>query len=873
MTKSGIVKLSVMVMALALILGLNACGGDNPAPKKSGDATLKSITIAGTALTTADLPLPISQSAWAAAMEEDALSDLDLDQTVEVALGGAVELDDASVVAVTTNNNAKVALATGRGLNLPEDDFANTQSIDLINNQYLYVRVTSENGNTTNYYRFRTVRATSITYLSSLEIAEKTIDGIGNDKSSIVSWQAAQAIGANIDKNIATTAKVAAGSPNPTATFQYALVKKPGTAEPAFGNTDTFDFEDGDVLYVKVTTADGESSRYYKFSILIGWDASLKTVRFGTTTSVMGNIYDVDELGTPASTLAGIAAPGYGYILATVKQPNNGFYVNVIANDPNATVEFGLADSAESTWSTGITDAGTGINKHKQKVILFDEDADDAFLAIKVISDNGEVTNYYKISVELWKTMIIHYGTPSLTNPADATDDKYIDPIWDTLSWIPVARQNRAESTEEFYDNPNTSGRAKLYWDEEGLWLYVDVTGPMTTEGWNDVTSDAHNYSSVELFINEAYPTVTTGNHSTTGGQYRVGTNGYVSGDPGAAITAFNNLGAKNTFATDDGYVIIMRAPWRFTGTYPLADEKLIALEIQINAVGPDGRRIAVLKWYNTTTNTYQNAAALAEAKLLLDGNTMGAQRPAITAQPAAQSMYDNAMNIVPFTVTAVSPDGGTLSYQWYTNTTNSYTGGTAVGTDSASYTPTDSAIGSYFYWVVVTNTASGASKSIDSAIASLTIRDSGTVAVDIELVTSSHANWDAGENAVVFDNGATTIAQYATVASFSIPATFDITKYVRLEFDCVSTDAAGVVLPNDQQYANVIFPEMFKGDGTSLSNFGYNAGAGGALVWSITGGVFSTADFSGGQGKIDVKVKGTATAKVIIKSVKLIAE
>ncbi|MDR2069989.1 MAG: hypothetical protein LBP81_01025, partial [Treponema sp.] len=52
------------------------------------------------------------------------------------------------------------------------------------------------------------------------------------------------------------------------------------------------------------------------------------------------------------------------------------------------------------------------------------------------------------------------------------------------------------------------------------------------------------------------------------------------------------------------------------------------------------------------------------------------------------------------------SPDGGTLSYQWYSNTTNSYTDGTPIANETGNtYTPIITSDGTTYYWVKVTNT------------------------------------------------------------------------------------------------------------------------------------------------------------------------
>ena len=52
--------------------------------------------------------------------------------------------------------------------------------------------------------------------------------------------------------------------------------------------------------------------------------------------------------------------------------------------------------------------------------------------------------------------------------------------------------------------------------------------------------------------------------------------------------------------------------------------------------------------------------------------------------------------------LTAAATGEGTLTYKWYKNTTNSYTGGTEVGGNDT-YTPATDTIGSLFYWAEIT--------------------------------------------------------------------------------------------------------------------------------------------------------------------------
>jgi hypothetical protein len=81
----------------------------------------------------------------------------------------------------------------------------------------------------------------------------------------------------------------------------------------------------------------------------------------------------------------------------------------------------------------------------------------------------------------------------------------------------------------------------------------------------------------------------------------------------------------------------------------------------------------------------------------------VNAQIPVITEQP--QDAAVNANESVTLTVEASVEDGGTLSYQWYQNDENSNEGGSPVGTDDSSYSPSTENVGTSYYYVVVTNT------------------------------------------------------------------------------------------------------------------------------------------------------------------------
>jgi len=85
------------------------------------------------------------------------------------------------------------------------------------------------------------------------------------------------------------------------------------------------------------------------------------------------------------------------------------------------------------------------------------------------------------------------------------------------------------------------------------------------------------------------------------------------------------------------------------------------------------------------------------------------AKPPVITAQPQDATRAVSATGTHTLTVSAYSQDGGTLSYQWYVNTSPSADGSTPVGGNSPSYDAPKNQTGFYYYHVVVTNTNNSA--------------------------------------------------------------------------------------------------------------------------------------------------------------------
>ena len=110
---------------------------------------------------------------------------------------------------------------------------------------------------------------------------------------------------------------------------------------------------------------------------------------------------------------------------------------------------------------------------------------------------------------------------------------------------------------------------------------------------------------------------------------------------------------------------------------------------------------VEITNTLNSTTAKELSVPAVIEME---PGQT--ALEPVITLQPG-DKLYFSGETAPTLSVAAEAPtDGGTLSYQWYRNTSHSARGGSAVGgATQADFTPSITATGTYYYYAVVTNT------------------------------------------------------------------------------------------------------------------------------------------------------------------------
>ena len=109
---------------------------------------------------------------------------------------------------------------------------------------------------------------------------------------------------------------------------------------------------------------------------------------------------------------------------------------------------------------------------------------------------------------------------------------------------------------------------------------------------------------------------------------------------------------------------------------------------------------------FNVAAVSGWNAVNGLSAGILTVNEQVNAKTPFIASQPTDATVTVNAPHSL--SVEAIVTDGGSLSYRWYSNTSASNSGDTAItGATSDIYKTPTSTVGIFYYFVEVTNTIS----------------------------------------------------------------------------------------------------------------------------------------------------------------------
>lgn len=233
---------------------------------------------------------------------------------------------------------------------------------------------------------------------------------------------------------------------------------------------------------------------------------------------------------------------------------------------------------------------------------------------------------------------------------------------------------------------------------------------------------------------------------------------------------------------------------------------------------------------------------------------------PVITSQPLATvSVCQNANYTLAATVT-----GSSLSYQWFSNTTNSNTGGTSMGSSrnaqTVALTPDTSTPGTYYYYLVVTSGAC----SVTSAVSVITVLPQPVVGT----ASASSLALCAGETTTLSLAGSTGTIQWqsspnnsswtdisgANAATFTTPVLSAATTYYRAQ---VTSASCAAVTSNVLTVSVTPFPTI---PGGALSFDGSND--------YVSTGTGSTLNFSGSNANFAIEAWVYFTGGSSIKTI-----
>ncbi|MFV9550921.1 PKD domain-containing protein [Algibacter sp. PT7-4] len=128
---------------------------------------------------------------------------------------------------------------------------------------------------------------------------------------------------------------------------------------------------------------------------------------------------------------------------------------------------------------------------------------------------------------------------------------------------------------------------------------------------------------------------------------------------------------------------------------------------------------------YNSNTTSEDVTFVVTPSAEGCDGNPVNITitvdpAPEFTSQPISESVCLNGA-ITPLSVSVNGP--GTPTYQWYSNTTNTNTGGTLIaGETSSTYIPPNNPVGVIYYYCVVSFTSGAGCNEITSNVATIEI-------------------------------------------------------------------------------------------------------------------------------------------------------
>ena len=247
-----------------------------------------------------------------------------------------------------------------------------------------------------------------------------------------------------------------------------------------------------------------------------------------------------------------------------------------------------------------------------------------------------------------------------------------------------------------------------------GKKMFLEVGGSVTVtgNGASGISASGGNYDDTYMaWIAGDVTAPDVAVNASAGAGVRVSGNVTSSDEGASAIYAFGGSVTVdgNVFANGINGTAISASKWDLidpaAGGFVMVDGQITAytpLRIESLPVGENEHtgETAVFGHYIYTDGT-NTVWANEESFVSTNPN---AQAPSIITHPQDETVEPGGS--VTLTVSTKVSDGGTLSYQWYSNTTDDFSSGTPInGATGTSYTPPTDTLGTRYYYVIITNT------------------------------------------------------------------------------------------------------------------------------------------------------------------------
>ncbi len=230
---------------------------------------------------------------------------------------------------------------------------------------------------------------------------------------------------------------------------------------------------------------------------------------------------------------------------------------------------------------------------------------------------------------------------------------------------------------------------------------------------------------------------------------------------------------------------------------------------------------------------------------------------PVITVQPSTtvQNVCQNGVSVARF----VTASGGGLTYQWYQNSVSNNTSGTLiVGANVASYTPPSSAVGTYYYYCVVSGTCTPAiTSNVSGAVninAPATVSNAGadqtgstTCGLTNIALTGNNPSTGSGIWSIISGSGGTISIPTSATSNFSgIAGNLYTLRWTITNGGCVSMDDVQITfntIPIDATLvaSNKVVEILVVAGGGGAGFFRGGGGGGGGYIsvpsFSVIGG------------------------------------